>query len=262
MEAPCGRMRGDRMTSPKPIPPAVILAAGRGNRLLPLTERIPKCLLEVGGRTILEHQVAALGRAGVTRIQVVTGHGAEHVRATCDRAVDYAHNAQFDRTTSFDSFACASVEIGAAGLLVLNSDVLFHPDLLDRLIADERENVLLADFDVELGEEEMKIVVDERRRIAHISKTIEPRQAHAENLGVLKLGPDAAHRMTELGGATEEGPKILWVPDAIHHLRDEFDFFALPTDGAPWIEIDYPHDLERARTVVHPRIQGALEGSP
>ncbi|MBI3735936.1 hypothetical protein HY256_05440 [Candidatus Sumerlaeota bacterium] len=143
---------------------------------------------------------------------------------------------------------------------MLNSDVLFHPALLPRLIADERENVLLADFREGMGEEEMKIVVDASHRLRHVSKVIDPHKAHAENLGVLKLGQTAAHRMIQLARSRGRDPKIRWVPDGIHFLRDELEFYALPIGELPWTEIDYLHDLDRAEREIYPRIAGALWG--
>lgn len=240
------------------IPPAVILAAGRGNRLLPLTQDRPKCMLEVGGRSILEHQLQALRLAGVPALQIVTGHGADVVHAACDGWADYAHNERYDQTNSFDSLGFCTLDVAEAGLLVLNSDVLFHPQLLTRLIDDPRPNVLLTDFKSNLGEEEMKIVVDEENRIVHISKTVDPRKAHGENLGVLKLSPEAARRMLDLGASRDRKLKLSWVPDGIHFLREQFPFYALNIEGLPWTEIDYPHDLEKANREVYPLLHNAL----
>lgn len=242
----------------KDFPQALILAAGRGNRLLPHTRERPKCLLEVGDRTILEHQLHALGLCGIETIEVITGHAAERVRETCGNRVRYAHNPAYDTTNSIDSLGCSGLTPEVDGLLVLNSDVLFHPELLARLIADPRENVLLADFDVEMGEEETKIEVDENDRIVAISKAIAPEDGDAENLGVLKLGKGAAERMFSLSRTRDRALGLAWVPDGVHQLRDEFEFHTLRIDGAPWIEIDYIHDLERARNAVYPQIHGAL----
>lgn len=246
------------MSDARPRPPAVILAAGRGNRLLPLTEHVPKCLIEVGGRTILEHQVRALELAGIEEIQVVTGHGADRVREVLDGRVDYAHNELYDKTNSFDSLGCSSLDIGPAGLLILNSDVLFHPELMRRLLDDERENVLLADTRDTFGEEEMKIVVGNAGRIERISKLIDPREAHAENLGVLHLGQAAARRMIELGRERDHDRGICWVPDGIQYLLGEFDFHVLAIGDLPWTEIDYIHDLEHAEKDIFPLLRGPL----
>lgn len=240
---------------------AVILAAGRGNRLLPYTKDRPKCLLDVGERTIIEHQIQSLRLAGVDRIQVVTGYNAELVRETCADRTTYAHNAAYDSTNSFDSLGCAVLDSDIEGLVVMNSDVIFHPRLLEMLLSDPRGNVLLADFDSELGEEEMKIIVDEEDRITQISKAIDPRDGDAENLGVLKLTAEVAGALTSLARNREEKSGISWVPDGINHLSAEFEFYTCRSGGIAWTEIDYIHDLERARQVVYPQIHEALWGA-
>jgi choline kinase len=265
------------MSPPVSHPPAVILAAGRGNRLLPLTADRPKCMLEIGGRPIVLHQIDALLAAGVERIEIVTGHGAPLVERTCRSAfagpvadgLRFAHNADYDTTTSLWSLGCTTWPVDPGGLLILNSDVLFDAALIGLLLADPREQVLLAEFSVALGEEEMKIQTEGGQatgrtgdRIRAISKTLDPPSAHAENLGVLKVGPVAGARMLEAArdpAAHHHG--LCWVPDAIHRLLDEIPFHALATGGLPWIEIDYEHDLARARDEVWPRIARRVESA-
>ena len=250
----------------KPIPPALIMAAGRGNRLLPLTHDRPKCMLEVGPAPILLHQIQALKAAGVERIEIVTGHGEGLVRQGCvafsGNGLYFSNNDHYETTTSLYSFGCTRTRPGDEGFLILNSDVLFHPDLLLRLIDDPREQVLLADFSGRLGEEEMKICVNGDSRITAISKSLDPAEAQAENLGVLKVGRRAAERMLELARTSEEPEALItglcWIPDAINALVSEFEFFALPIGGLPWIEIDYQHDLKRAREQVWPALAGSF----
>lgn len=245
--------------SGRTAPAAIILAAGRGSRLKEYTRDRPKCLLEVGERSIIEHQIQALRLSGVTKIQVVTGYEAGLVHEVCGEEVIYAHNEHFDTTNSFDSLGCATLEPGPEGLLVLNSDVLFHPALVARLLDDARDNVLLADFNSRLAQEEMKIAVDETGRIRAISKALDPAEAQAENLGVLRLGAAVAHRMLELSRGRERAAgRISWVPDGIHYLRADFAFYAVSAEGLPWTEIDFAEDLMRARNDVYPLLHEAL----
>ena len=212
-------------------PPALIMAAGRGNRLLPLTHDRPKCLVQIAEETMIELQLRALRAAGVERIEIVTGHGDALVRQACAAfagdGVTFSLNEYFDTTSSLFSLGCVRTEPGEEGVLILNSDVLFHPDLLRRLIDDPRPQVLLADFTGSMGEEEMKICVDPDTRITAISKALDPTLAQAENLGVLKVGREAARRMLELARAPGGGEGLCWIPDAIHALREEFDFHTL-----------------------------------
>jgi choline kinase len=175
--------------------------------------------------------------------------------------LSFSHNAEFDRTNSLYSLGCTTLEAGKGGLLILNSDVLFHPGQLAALIADPRENVLLAAFGGSLGEEEMKIRTDAAERIEAISKQMAPETGQAENLGVLKVAATTARRMFELARTPGGVEGLCWVPDAVQYLCKAIDFYALAAEGWPWIEIDYPHDLERAREVVWPRIAPALATS-
>ncbi|HOR27805.1 MAG TPA: phosphocholine cytidylyltransferase family protein [Candidatus Sumerlaeota bacterium] len=241
------------------VPPALIAAAGGGKRLLPMTADRPKCMLEVGGEPILIHQIRALQACGVSQIQLIVGHGEESVRAACAAldhdGISFARNERHATTNSLFSFGCTTLDPYPDGLLVLNSDVLFHPTLLRRLIDNPRENVLLADLRSRLGEEEMKICLDTDFRIRRISKLVDPLQAQAENLGVLKLGPETASRMLRLARADGADTRLCWIPDAIDFLAGEIDFFALGSGELPWIEIDYPHDLRRAREEIWPQIQ-------
>lgn len=249
------------MTHSSPLPPAVILAAGRGNRLLPLTKDRPKCLMEVGSHPVLVHQVRALEAAGVETIQIILGHGAGKVREACEPfngRLQFGLNEHYDTTTSLYSLGCSTIEPNGRGLLILNSDVLFHPALMEKLVADPRPNVLLSDFRDTLGEEEMKILADGEGRITAISKTIDPAEAQAENLGVLKVERTVAERMLEMARHPEDHPTLCWVPDSIQALLEEFEFHALPTGEAPWVEIDYPHDLQHAREEIWPRIEPAF----
>ena len=249
---------GDETTALS-TPPAVIVAAGGGKRLYPMTKDRPKCMLEVGPDPILVHQIRALRAAGVETIHVVTGHGESVVRAACAEfdadGLTFSRNEDYRTTNSLFSLGCAAVNGDPDGLLVLNSDVVFHPYLLRRLLDDPRENVLLADFASRLGEEEMKIQVNVDNRITTISKQIDPLGAQAENLGVLKVGPEAGRHMLELARQPFEQHQLCWIPDSINTLVETLEFFALGSGALPWIEIDYLHDLERARNEILPAIE-------
>ena len=122
--------------SPAAVRQAVILAAGRGGRLLSHTTDRPKCLLEVGGNTLLHHQVSALRGAGVERLVVVTGYlGGLVAEASLPAPVVFVENPLYAETSSMYSLWRARGALGGGGFLVLNSDVLFHPALLHALVA-------------------------------------------------------------------------------------------------------------------------------
>ena len=138
------------------IKQAIILAAGQGRRLLPYTKDRPKCLLDVGGKTILEHQVEALLSQRVERITVVTGYLSHKVRQVLGQRVQYIENPHYGATSSMYSLWLAR-DIATAGCLILNSDVLFHTAILQALLESPYPDVLAVDFASVLAEEETKV---------------------------------------------------------------------------------------------------------
>lgn len=231
---------------------AIILAAGQGKRLGALTENLPKCLLPLDGETFLEFQLNLLRHCGIGDIAVVTGFCQDQVRACGGSGLTYYHNEEFETTNSLYSFMLAA-DHAAQGCVVLNSDVVFPADLLRELVDSPWANALLADFQAELGEEEMKVVCDESRRIHQLSKDIAPWEASGENLGLVRMGPEAAREViAEARRAARQGERRLWLPEGVSRTLDRVAFHALPIEGRAWIEVDYRHDLERAQKVVYP----------
>jgi len=240
---------------------AIILVAGGGGRLRPLTEDRPKGLLEVGGAAIVEHQITCLRSAGIEQIALVTGHGSEKVRALFGDRVVYYHNDIYDRTNSLYS-AWVARDFGRNGCLILNSDVLFHPALLGRLLDAPYEDCLLFDPASHLGEEEMKVILETDGQIRRISKDLDPHGADGENVGIIRLGRLGAERFFEEAERTvRQREWNHWVPYAIDRMcAAGYPFYAVGTGGLPWIEIDYLYDLREAEEKVYPRIRGAMKG--
>ncbi|KPL11702.1 hypothetical protein AMJ85_03265 [candidate division BRC1 bacterium SM23_51] len=224
-----------------------------------MTEDRPKGLLDVGGRSIVDHQVTCLRGAGISEIAMVIGHGGEKVREQCGERVTYLRNERYRETNSLYS-AWVAREFGREGCLILNSDVLFHPALVERLLSAPHVDCLLMDSSSRLGEEEMKVILAEDGRIRRISKDLEPVTGDGENVGVVRLGREGARRFFEFADEMVRRREWNhWVPFAIDSLCETHPFFAVLTGGLPWIEIDYLHDLRAAREKVFPKIHEALK---
>jgi choline kinase len=239
---------------------AVILAAGKGSRLNGAADK-PKCLVEVGGVTLLQRQLDAVREAGISEVVVVVGFRADAIRRACGAGVSFVENADFATTGSLYSLWVARDHL-TSGFVVLNSDVLFHPRMLSMLIESPyRDALLLADTAAApLGDEEMKVKV-ERGRVVDISKAMEPREAHGENVGIVKFSaPGAAALvgyMDRLVAAA--GPAMRdWAPRAFREFALHHPLHAVSTRGLPWIEIDFPEDYQRAVSEVFPRIQSLI----
>lgn len=239
------------------ITQAIILAAGRSRRLGRLTERMPKCLLSLDGATIIDHQIATLRACGITRISIVTGFCDAMVRSHCGAGFDYILNADFDTTNSIYSLWLALRQV-AGPFVVLNSDVVFHPGILTALLASERPDALTVSLQNGMGEEEMKVKL-EGDRIVDIRKDMDPAGADGENVGVLKFSADGGRLLLDkTGELVARGVVNAWAPRAFQELCARHPLYAVSTQELPWIEIDFPEDLEKARADIYPRIISAL----
>jgi choline kinase len=235
---------------------AIILAAGSSKRLGKLTEQTPKCLLSLGDKTILQHQIENLRESGLNDIVVVTGFCEEMIKAACGSACRYISNPLYATTNSIYSLWLAREE-ARDGFVVLNSDVVFHPHVLTRLLNSPFPDALAISFHGCLGDEEMKVKVRDER-VCAISKEIAPYEAQGENIGIVKFSRLGA---TVLFDKIEElvtaGTVNAWLPLAFHNICTYHNLFAVSAAGLPWIEIDFPEDLEKARTEIYPQIRAA-----
>ena len=235
----------------------VILAAGRGSRLNGTAANVPKCLVQLGGTSLIERQIRVLREAGVDDVVVVVGCEAERVRRVCGSRITYVENARYSETNSMYSLWLARALL-YEGFVVLNCDVLFHPVLIDDLLSARHEDALLVGYrDAEappFGDEEMKVKVRAGRVIA-ISKEMDPAEADGENLGIVKFGRHGAAALVRImerlvaGGSLRE-----WAPRAFGEFAKTRPLHAIGTRGYPWIEIDFPQDYERAVREILPDI--------
>jgi choline kinase len=232
----------------------VILAAGAGTRLRPRTERVPKCLLEVGGRALLDHQLDALAVSGIRDVLVVTGFAAEQITARYRSRIRTVHNPHFEATNNLHSLWVARAEFAGRDFLCLHADVLFHPGMLRGLFESQADAAML--LDSELVEETMKARV-ENGRVSEIGKDIPQEMQAGTFLGIARFAPSASSALPEVLNALVADPAqrsayfIACIPAlATRGLRIE----PVWTNGLPWIEIDFESDFDRATKDVLPRI--------
>ncbi|HET6852850.1 MAG TPA: phosphocholine cytidylyltransferase family protein [Pyrinomonadaceae bacterium] len=232
---------------------AIILAAGKGTRLNGVDLK-PKCLFEVGGRTLLDRQLSALAEAQVNDVVLVLGFEAERIRRHCPPTTSFVINSRFEVTSSLYSLWLAREHL-LDGFVVLNCDVLFHPQLLTKLISSPLDDALLVDFaNSQLGEEEMKVKVSDGR-VVDIRKDMDPAEADGENVGIVKFSAAGAKRLIEeMDSLISRGHERDWAPRAFRQFATRFPLYAISTDNYPWIEIDFPEDYRKAKEEIFPRI--------
>ncbi len=237
---------------------AVILAAGRGRRLGKAADGRPKCLVMIGGRTILGHQLSALEGCGVDQYTVVVGYRAGEVideakRFVGDR-VRFVFNPIFDETNTSYSLWLALNEMRDS-FFYLNGDVLFHREVMERLSASPFPSVLALELK-ECGDEEVKVELEGYRAVK-VSKQIAPESAVGEFIGVAKFSAELAedmHRHLERLAARIQDRQAYFEKGLEMTLDDHFVSVVDVTD-LPAIEIDFPEDLRRAREIIMPGIR-------
>ena len=121
----------------------IILAAGKGSRLNGTIGDKPKCLLRVGGKTLIERQVEALHEVGIDDIVVVVGCQPDYVRRVCGKRITYIENTRFAQTNSLYSLWMARPLL-YDGFVVMNCDVLFHPQMLSDLLTSRHQDALIS----------------------------------------------------------------------------------------------------------------------
>ena len=237
---------------------AIILAAGKGTRLDGAAVK-PKCLVEIGGQTLLRRQIESLRDANINHIVIVVGFGADSIRDECDSDITFVENVDFAETSSLYSLWLAREHL-TDGFVVLNCDVLFHPQLLANLLESAHADaLLLSDTETTpLGDEEMKVKLKDDL-VIDISKIMDPREADGENVGIVKFSaPGAQVLIGYMDELLASGAKKDWAPRAFREFALHHPLHALSTGGLPWIEIDFPEDYERAVTEIYPRIEVSL----
>jgi choline kinase len=241
----------------------LILAAGMGKRLAPLTEERPKGLIELGGRSLLARLLDGLRAAGVHETVLVVGYRQEMIRRALGAShqgmpLRYVVNAEFEKGPRLSLWA-GRAEFQRDDVVLADGDVLFAPSLLERVVRATAANTFLGEPEfVDTGEEINLYQAGERvvaiRRGVSGPPTV-PYEAKAEWVGFAKVGRDAGATLTAtLDGMVREGRVDGDYEVALDALLHQHPFAMCPTDGFPWIEIDFPQDLHAAEAEVLPRI--------
>lgn len=232
---------------------ALILAAGRGSRLGRKGFGRPKCLLEVGRRPLIEHQLEMLAEAGVAPVALVVGYCADEVREVVGIRAEYIENSRWEVTNSLYSFWLARDWVKGP-LLILNSDILVAPEILERLLETDGDAFA---YDSSSGDarEHMKVSVREGV-LKDMCKGMPASDVSGENVGLLKFTADTTQALFDVSDRlVASGEEKSWLGSSVRLLAKHHRLRAVDVAGLPWGEIDSSFDLDRARKEVLPRIR-------
>ena len=171
---------------------AIILAAGVAFRLRPLTNNTPKCLLNIGGKAILERTIDNLIANDIKEIIIVTGYLEDQIRSFLtetypDIKFNFIYNNIYDSTNNIYSLWMTKELVLNDEIILLDSDIVFDSKIIGLLINSNYENCLAVRSDHQLGDEEIKLTLNEDKSIKEISKVVEPKNAIGESIGIEKF---------------------------------------------------------------------------
>ena len=245
---------------------AIILAAGRGSRLQQAAERqLPKCLLNFGGRSLLERHLRLLETVGVEEITLALGFRHELIEAELARLgrphVEIVLNRQYELGSMLTVHTAAGPLTRGGDVLLMDADVLYHEGIMAALAAGRGPvNRVLIDRDFEAGDEPVKVCVRAGVPI-ELRKQLEPGLEYdmiGESVGFLRCDERASRRLAAIvadyvASSRAHLPHEEAVRDLLRERSQRFE--VCDVTGMPWIEIDFPGDVVRATDEVLPQLE-------
>ena len=236
---------------------AIILAAGVGSRIRPLTDNCPKSLLKIGGKTILEMMLSHIQDCGINDVVFVLGYLQEQIKDYVktnfpDLNAQFITNEKYSETNTGFSLMLAMESIKGSNFVKFDADVVFDKEILKKLIECEHENCLCIDKNINLDEEEIKVIIDKQNRVVKASKTVNPKEAVGESIGIEKISAETAKLLlAELKAmmADEQNHQEYYEAAYERLIEKNVPFNTLDITGLKWTEIDTKEDFTIAEKI-------------
>jgi L-glutamine-phosphate cytidylyltransferase len=233
----------------------IILAAGQGKRLLPLTSDIPKALLDIHGRTLIARQIDAFAACGLKDFVVVTGYGAHHME---EALAEIAAERNVSIGTVFNPFYAVADNLASCWMarhemtgdfIQVNGDNVFRADLVEQLLkAPATPVTVVVNHKESYDADDMKVMLD-AGRLTEIGKMLPIGTVDGEAIGFYLFRGTGVRAYTDTLERALRDPLGLkqWFPSAIGTLAKSVDITTVPINGIRWCEVDVPTDLQQAR---------------
>jgi choline kinase len=234
---------------------AIILAAGVGSRLRPLTDESHKSLLPIDEKSILEHMLENIAEIGIREVLIVTGHREEDIKKlvrerASDLSVSFVHNERYLTTNTGYSLMLAKKFAVGDDFVKFDADVVFEQSVLEKLIKSPHDTCLCIDKNIRLDMEEVKVIADLNGKVIAVGKKLNPRESKGESIGIEKIGAEAgAILFEELERLMKDDVNLQEYYDDSYTtlVHNGVPFYAIDITGLKWVEIDTPQDYARAQ---------------
>lgn len=238
---------------------AIILAAGIGSRIKPMTDNTPKCLLKVGGYTILERMISHITDSGISEVVFVLGYLQEKIKSYVklnfpNLKSTFVVNDRYEETNTGYSLMLAKDLVKGSSFIKFDADVIFDAKILNALMANTCANCLCIDKGIHLDAEEVKVMVDSQGRVLRVSKLVSPIDAIGESIGIEKIDHKAAKLLfKELERMMkDESHHQAYYEAAYERLIEKgLIFYSLDISKLLWVEIDTKYDFIYAEKIFH-----------
>lgn len=230
---------------------ALILAAGMGKRLQKASGGLPKSMIKIGERTIIHNQIQSCIDVGISEFIFVLGFKKEqmqeHILEVLNKdQVTFVENPIYNKTNTLYSLYLTT-DHWDEDFIYFNADVLFQRELLKKISDDSEYSQLLVETK-RCGEEEVKVIIDDKNTIIEIGKKLEISLCAGEFIGVGRFRKSVFNRFKHhLNEGVKDGQENNFFEYAVNFLAKDHILKAIPTDDIPCIEIDFPEDLEKAK---------------
>ncbi len=240
-----------------------MLVAGVGKRLGSADDRPPKVLLEIGGKSLLRRHIEIVRSVGVAELVLATGYRAELIERELEAlgASGFARtclNPDYETGSVVSLWAAREALMDGADVLLMDGDVLYDRRIIRRLLDSRYANCFLMDRDFEPGDEPVKLCIRAGRIVDFDKQVGDDHEIQGESVGFFRFSAEIAHR---LGRAAEADVALGRKERMYEHtlkrvlLADPDAFGYEDITGLPWIEIDFPDDVRRAREEILPRLE-------
>lgn len=236
---------------------AIILAAGVGSRIRPLTDNCPKSLLKVDGKTILEMMISHIQDCGINEVIFVLGYLKEQIIEYVkinfpDLNAHFIVNERYEDTNTGYSLMLTKHLVGDSAFIKFDADVVFDKEILNQLIASKHENCLCIDTNIHLDAEEIKVTVKDDNRVIKASKTVAPKDAVGESIGIEKISGETAKNLfavLEKMMDAKQNHQEYYEAAYEQLIENSVPFYALDITGLRWVEIDTHADFAMAKKI-------------